>query len=536
MKMNDGTGSQTILIVDDKPENLDLIRTFFKGENYRILVADSGKSALRQMEHVHPDLILLDVIMPEIDGMETCRRIKESDLLKDIPVIFMTALSDTENKTKGFDAGAVDYITKPVRKEELKARVAAHLEIRKYRTGLEKEVDARTAELKRSEMEYRLLFDNANDAVFIFKESICIKCNKKAEMIFNRSREEIIGRSPFFSFAPEIQPDGSDSRKILSQLFKKGQELCEMKLCRGKDNYFDAEIRLNRLDLGGEECLQVIVKDITESRKMRKMEAALIQSSKMAEVGALSAGIVHEIKNPLAGIEQTVQIMRNRLMESGNRKNIETSADIDLSLEKLSLYISERGIDRMFEKILKSCYRIDAVIKSLLPYSRKTIMDFEEVNMDQLLKEILYLARFNSEFLSVSEIKIEKDESVRSLRCLKNEIQQVLINILTNSAQAMMEYSIGRDDFEPVIQIIVKGHDDSIGIDISDNGPGIKDELLDKVFEPFFTTKTPESGTGLGLFICRRIIEERHKGTLSFSNNPRGGVTCSMNIPIAHSS
>ncbi|HEY9709795.1 MAG TPA: response regulator, partial [Oculatellaceae cyanobacterium] len=107
-----------ILIVDDDSTNLKLLFTFLKESGFKVLVAKDGESAIEKLQEVSPDLILLDVKMPGIDGFETCRRLKESVVTNDIPVIFMTVLSETIDKLQGLSLGAVDYITKPFQQEE----------------------------------------------------------------------------------------------------------------------------------------------------------------------------------------------------------------------------------------------------------------------------------------------------------------------------------------------------------------------------------------------------------------------------------
>ncbi len=138
-----------ILIVDDSKVNLDVINNFLAYCGFTTLTAESGEEALLLIEKVSPDLILLDIIMSGIDGYETCIRLKEKQNTKDIPVIFMTGLSDSVNKVKGFDVGAVDYITKPIETTELFARVTTHLKINRYQNNLEIEVKKRTEELER---------------------------------------------------------------------------------------------------------------------------------------------------------------------------------------------------------------------------------------------------------------------------------------------------------------------------------------------------------------------------------------------------
>ena len=128
-----------ILIVDDNPTNLNVLFEYLEESGFEVSVAKSGESAIQQIEqHIQPDLILLDVMMPGLDGFETCRKLKADKNTRDIPVIFMTALTDTVDKVKGFLAGGQDYITKPLQHEEVLARITAHLKIRKLENILQK--------------------------------------------------------------------------------------------------------------------------------------------------------------------------------------------------------------------------------------------------------------------------------------------------------------------------------------------------------------------------------------------------------------
>ncbi len=126
-----------ILIVDDTPVNLGVVVDFLQSYGFGIRIARSGESALKRVQYDKPDVILLDVLMPGIDGFETCRRLKENEITKDIPVIFMTSLTNVEDKVKGFELGAVDYVTKPLHQEEVLARVTTHLRLRDLTQVLE---------------------------------------------------------------------------------------------------------------------------------------------------------------------------------------------------------------------------------------------------------------------------------------------------------------------------------------------------------------------------------------------------------------
>lgn len=149
------TQPKYILLVDDNANNLKVLSEAIQGCGWKALMATDGESAIEQTEYAHPDLILLDVMMPGLDGFETCRRLKANPHTQNIPVIFMTALSDATDKVKGLEIGAVDYITKPFQQEEVIARLKLHLKISHLTRTLEYRVEERTLELSQSLQQLR---------------------------------------------------------------------------------------------------------------------------------------------------------------------------------------------------------------------------------------------------------------------------------------------------------------------------------------------------------------------------------------------
>jgi len=154
---NENKDGATILIVDDNPSNVEIAASLLSGEQYNVEFALSGEEALQWVSLASFDLILMDIMMPGLDGYETSQRIKEVEAYKDVPIIFLTAKTDTESLNKAFDAGGVDYLTKPFRPEELLARVATHVALKKSKEALnewnqqlEEKVKARTKELEAS--------------------------------------------------------------------------------------------------------------------------------------------------------------------------------------------------------------------------------------------------------------------------------------------------------------------------------------------------------------------------------------------------
>lgn len=149
------TDKGKILAVDDTPASLKLLSNILMDEGYEVRSAINGEIALLSATHNPPELVLLDIRMPEMDGFEVCRQLKAHPKTRDVPVIFVSAILDTDEKVRGFELGAVDFVTKPFQREELLARVRTHLEVDRLRNHLEEQVEARTEELRKSEKTLR---------------------------------------------------------------------------------------------------------------------------------------------------------------------------------------------------------------------------------------------------------------------------------------------------------------------------------------------------------------------------------------------
>ncbi|MES2933739.1 MAG: response regulator, partial [Pseudomonadota bacterium] len=189
-------GSGNILIVDDNPNNLQVLGSILAQAGFKVRPALSGEIALRAVEVATPDLILLDIRMPGISGYETCERLKASERNRDIPVIFISAMHDIEDKLKGFQVGGVDYVAKPFQEEEVLARVKAHIELYRLKRNLGELVLQRTQELSQSEARYRVLFENSPLAVIIYdtKDWHILAVNVACSRILGYASAELVGQ------------------------------------------------------------------------------------------------------------------------------------------------------------------------------------------------------------------------------------------------------------------------------------------------------------------------------------------------------
>jgi len=404
-----------ILIVEDNPNNLELLENYLSDSGYEVFIATNGKIALQRLNYVNPDLILLDVLMPEINGFEVCEKIKSSKKTKDIPIIFMTALTSKEDKVKGFKLGAVDYIGKPIQKEELLARVKTHLKIYKYQEHLEKEVKNRTEELTKKNLELILL-----------KE--------------------------------------------------------------------DLENINNTLDLK--------IKKETTLRK--KQEQLLIQQSRLAEMGEMISMIAHQWRQPLSALGTITQ-----------------NTHLRFSLGELNQeYLDKQMLlsDALTGKMSKT---IDDFRNFFKPNKEKHAFSIQAA-----IQQTIFLIddSFKSNSIEVVN-QISEDVTIYGF---ESELSHVLLNIITNSKDALLELKIGN----PSITIKTEIGDKYIEILISDNAGGIEEKIINRIFEPYFTTKDSYNGTGLGLYMSKMIIEQNMGGKLS-AHNVEHGVEFSICIPIS---
>ncbi|MBD2179169.1 response regulator [Pseudanabaena sp. FACHB-1998] len=192
-----------IFIIDDNPSNVKVLSETLKSFDYKTLVAMDGLSGIQKITKAQPDLILLDILMPEIDGFETCQQLKQSEVTRDIPVIFMTALASTADKVKGLKLGAVDYVTKPFQEEELIARLELHLQLRRLSQDLAKQnqqLQAEIAQREAAEAQIKILSkvseQSPTSIVITDVKGNITYVNPKFEELTGYKLEDVIGKNP----------------------------------------------------------------------------------------------------------------------------------------------------------------------------------------------------------------------------------------------------------------------------------------------------------------------------------------------------
>ncbi len=401
---------QYILIVDDNSTNLNFLSTTLTNAGWEIAVATNGAMAIQQVKNTPPALILLDVMLPGSDQLETCKKLKAHPDTQDIPIIF-TLLSEAVAQFTNLPLGVVDYITKPFESEELLARVRINLQ-----------------------MSY-----------------------------------------------------------LAKSLEEKKQQL---------------------------------------SATMEQLQAAqkqIMAQEKLATIGALTAGVIHELKNSLNFVNNyaqgSVELSDELLEDIDNQsEHLETEAveHIKESLHELrenAVVMNQQG------------QRAESIIQNMLMQARTDDNHFQLTDLNSLLDQavrLTYQSRRAQDNRFNIKINTDYDDSIEPLELVSSELSRAFINIIDNACYAIrlkQKYYQEQGDqknsnFNPKLWVKTQNLGEVVEVRIRDNGIGIPPEIQEKIFQPFYTTKPTGEGTGLGLSLTYEIIVDQHRGILQLDSQP----------------
>jgi len=271
------TDRGNILIVDDNPDNLKVLLGLLSPAGYKVRPALSGEIALRAAEASPPDLILLDVQMPGLNGYKTCELLKQNEVTKDIPVIFISAMQDTEDKIAGFEAGAVDYIAKPFQSEEVIARVQTHIQLYQIQCHLEEMVAKRTEELAKSEACYRVLFEDSPIGIIVYDTADLeiITINSTFTRLLGYTSDDSLERPVDFI---TIDKDKDKLRLLARQLSEHSEEAAytgPLEFNHKDGHVIEIEGVLQRVNYPGYQAQILMLQDVTENRRAEaRLQAA----------------------------------------------------------------------------------------------------------------------------------------------------------------------------------------------------------------------------------------------------------------------
>ncbi len=461
----------TILIVDDTPENIDVLGQVLS--DYKRLFALNGAKALQTAKNKLPDIILLDIMMPEMDGFEVCRLLKEDPITAKIPVIFITAKNQIEDEVKGFELGAVDFISKPISLPIVQARVKTHLEFNKSKAKIEQnnvELAQTLKELK--ETQKQLILNEKMASLGQLIAGIAHEINTPLGAI-NSSNKAISLDLQFIMFeVAEIYKAFSDEE----------QNVFKILLTHAYNKKFSIS-----------------------SKEERQFRRNLIEKFSEKNIS-----LPDHIAKSLIGLG--VFEFQDELLTLIHSSRINEILD---TAQKLSSIKFRNDI------ITTSVDKVSKIVFSLKNFSR---FDGEATKINADINDsIQTVLTLYGNLLKQGVEVIEDFNITQNVPFIPDQINQVWTNFIHNSIQAM--------DNKGTITIRTELIEDFAVVSITDTGKGIPPEIIKRIFEPFFTTKPQGEGTGLGLDIVSKIVAN-HNGRIEVESQVGVGTTFKVFLPI----
>ncbi len=486
----------TVLVVDDDAITCILLQAALESAGYKVLIANDGEAAIRSVENCDPDLLLLDIMLPDISGIEVYKKIKNIDGCVAPPVIFITSLAEDAILHQCHDMDGVDYILKPLRTDVLLARVANTLELVESRKKLARKNEELASEvMERNRL--AAIIEQFRDSVFIVERNGDISyANQACEENSGYSPAELIGESIWKT--QRVETD----KKILAEM---------LKCVRGGDEWQGA---INNVKKDGSLCLQevlvrpirdvdgavsshvVIKKDITERRRLESIASSV---NLMSNVGFVFSGIRHELGNPVNSLKMTLSVLSKKIEHFSTEKIVE-----------------------FLQRSQNEISRIEYLLKSLRSFSMFEKPVLATVHLQGFMQNIMDIHRKEFDAAQIS-VRVQVNEDAAMVCADSRALMQVLLNLLANAAYAVE----GR--VKPSITITASRKSDLlICLAIADNGCGISARNQEMLFKPFYTTRG--EGTGLGLVIVQKMLAEMDC-SIQVESKEFEGATFSILLP-----
>ncbi len=537
-----------VLVADDEKNAVLLLTRILERDGFEVESAEDGESALHKARTMQPDLILMDVQMPRLNGFEVTARLREDSSTARIPVIFVTAAArDPSDVAHGLQLGADDYIRKPYDYHELLARANSKMRARQ----LEDRLQRRSEELEAlvrigSEFNLRLGLDELAELILIIVRDE-FKVDHAELFLFDDGQAPVFYRDLRYGLRTreEAQNVLSDADTVASRAFRtqepillrgtdeeppRSEHLCSLNLYSamatplkhhgqllgiltvGHENPGQfGENHLRMLRSVGEQAalairnaqlhaaLQSYAQNLesmveTRTQELRAAQVQLVQTEKLAALGRLAAGIAHEVNNPLQPVLNCLEAAI---------EDVQNSQTVDLE----SLRIAESEVQR-----------IKTIVSRLLDFSRPSAEERLPVDLHDLVREVLMLTNRQ---LERKQVHVETHlRPVQPVSGSPTQLKQVFLNLVLNAMESMPNGG--------TIVIETFADDKEVALSILDSGVGMDGQTIAQIFEPFYSTKG--DGTGLGLSVSYGIIQG-HGGRIQVESEPGQGSRFTMWLP-----
>lgn len=552
-----------ILVIDDNANNIKVIFNLLEQNNFDVVVARDGEFGLKRANQHVPNLILLDVMMPEVDGFEVCRLLKSGPQTKDIPIIFMTSLSDVQDKVKGFEAGAVDYITKPIQHAEVIARINTHLQLQRLTHKLKAKTDY--LEISNHIGQKITAILDINQVMEAVVDLIQQKFNYYCTSIWlsvpaeNCVRLQAINQQFKAQLSESLLQIPLDNlQSIIAWVTQTGQPY----LTEDTKNATKYLPISHLPDTRSELALPLLVAE-------KPIGVLDIQSKKLAAFDLDSRKILTALANQVA-----IAINNAHLYKLKEERTTFLS-ELNAAKDKFFSIVAH-DLRAPFQPVLSYSQKLPTLVHKkawadVLDISHKINQGAESVF--HLLENLLQWATLQRDKVAFNPInlslKVTLDQAITWLEALIEAKQITLHNLVPETLSVVMDKNMLLAVFRNLLSNALKftpvNGDVTISIDafnqppdafnqpptpintpatsstfatlsIADSGVGIPSPILETLFNQNTSQSTPgtvgEQGSGLGLFLCQEIIEQ-HGGKIWAVSTPGKGTTFKFTVPVA---
>lgn len=526
-----------VLIVDDNRTTVEMLNRLFEINQFTALKAYNGREALTVARSEQPDLIILDVMMPEMNGFEVLKALRQDPTTEGIPTIFLTAKDSPADVEHGIQLGADDYIPKPAEGRELIARARSKIEAKRYRDALARKtrdlqqlldlsthlnVQLDLPSMMKRVLEAVLKLRQTVGAALLYESDASLHSQSALrddqsdyDALLSRTNLEHALNQMTTANASSVEVSKTESHIV------SGYALCPDAKTRGAlfvlseastlDDLaalYESAAQQSALALSNASSFQLrqnYARELEQTvnkrtEELKSAQELLIRSEKLASVGRLASAIAHEINNPLMPIVLNLELMVEDLQQG---RDVQLT-DVDI----LVTYQHAVRIKRTLERVLQFTRN-----------GREGKAPMHTVNINKLLENLITLSKH---FFAQSAVEIQAsfDDTLKQIQGNSDQLEQVFLNMMINARDAMPKGG--------TLYISTSARPNHVVVSIRDTGVGIAPEFMQRMFEPFASNRN--NGMGLGLFVSHEIITN-HQGTISVQSELNVGTEFIIELP-----